>query len=155
MPNPPERLNRGELARFMRYTHQDGATGCLLWQGPTMPNGYGKHRRSPGHAERAAHRILWEHVNGPIPDGLQLDHRCRTRNCVLPEHLEPVSASENTKRQDHAERRVTQCPQGHPYDEENTRITTAGKRACRACDSARKHHSRASRVTTSATVERR
>lgn len=150
MPNPPERLNRGELARFLRLARDDGITGCLLWQGPLMPNGYGKHRRGPGHPERAAHRILWEHINGPVPDGLQLDHRCRTRNCVLPEHLEAVTPSENTRRQDHAERRVTACPQGHPYDGENTRISAAGKRVCRACDSARKHHSRALRDRTRA-----
>ncbi len=74
-----------------------------------------------------------------IQPGMQLDHLCRNRQCVNPEHLEEVTASENTRRQDHAGRRKTECPRGHPYDDGNTRINSQGKRVCRACDKARKN----------------
>lgn len=45
-----------------------------------------------------AHRVMWELKNGPVPDGLELDHLCRNRACVNPDHLEPVSHRENCMR---------------------------------------------------------
>lgn len=125
-------LNRAELARVNRLIKVD-ESGCWIWQGPRTPDGYGKHRRGPGHPERVIHRITYEHYVGPIPDGLQLDHLCRVRLCCNPEHLEPVTGSVNTDRQDHANRRKTHCPKGHEYTPENTRIDSAGKRHCRTC----------------------
>lgn len=117
-------------------------SGCWLWQGQISRNGYGRCRVGPGKPLVAAHRVSYEHYVGPIPEGLQLDHvkerGCTHRNCVNPEHLEPVTGSTNTMRQDHAERRVTECPKGHPYDEANTIITPQGHRRCRECDRARK-----------------
>ncbi len=126
-------LNRAELARMNRLIRiQDD--GCWLWLGDQTSNGYGKWQRGPGHRQRVAHRICWEHYNGPIPEGHQLDHLCRNRICVNPEHLEPVTSSENIMRQDHANRLKTECINGHSYDEKNTRISKAGKRQCRECD---------------------
>lgn len=110
---------------------------CWVWTGPQYPNGYGKHRLGPGQPERAAHRISYEHHIGPIPNGQQLDHLCRNRLCVNPSHLEPVSPSENTRRQDHANRRKTHCPQGHEYTEANTVVRPDGRRDCLACRRAR------------------
>ena len=139
MPNPKHRLNRAELARLQRLI-KIVDTGCWEWQGNTTTNGYGKWARGPGHSERAIHRITYEHYKDTaIPDGMQGDHLCRNRACCNPDHIEIVTPSENTKRQDHAERRKTECPQGHPYDAENTRLTPSGKRVCRACDRDRKH----------------
>ena len=134
-------MNRAELARWRRNVRPNLETGCWLWTGPLMPNGYGAHRVGPGWPNKAAHRLGYEHYVGPIPDGHQLDHLCRQRNCVNPEHLEPVTPSENTSRQDHAERRVVECPQGHPYDEQNT-IVRNGRRFCRECDRQRKRRTR-------------
>lgn len=138
MPYPTCAMNRGELAKFQnQYTHTPD--GCWTWKGPKTPNGYGKWRKSPGSPERAAHRISFEHHTlEEIPKGMQLDHLCRNRSCVNPEHLEIVTASENTTRQNHFHRSKTHCPKGHEYTSDNTRNTDNGRRVCRACDRERK-----------------
>jgi hypothetical protein len=73
-------------------------TGCWLWLGSDSGNGYGKVSVS-GHDEMV-HRLVWELIVGLIPEGLQLDHRCRVRRCCYPGHLEPVTPRENTIRGD-------------------------------------------------------
>lgn len=129
------RLNRAEQARLMRLIVVNNDTGCWEWKGRLNSNGYAWAQRGPGYSPRVVHRILWEHTHdAPVPAGMQLDHLCRVRNCVNPDHFEPVTASENTKRQDHANRNKTHCPKGHEYTDENTRITKEGKRVCRSCD---------------------
>ena len=139
MPLSKWRLNPSEYRRMERKIRKVPDTECWEWTGPKTPNGYGKHRKGPGHPERMTHRLMWEHANNQeIPEGLQLDHLCRNRACCNPDHMEAVTASENTRRQDHHERSVTHCPQGHEYSAENTRITPKGKRVCRECDRARK-----------------
>lgn len=138
MPHPTYILNRAELARLQRLI-KSSDDGCWEWQGLQTSNGYGKWSKGPGQRVRAIHRITWEHYkNQEVPEGQQLDHLCRNRLCCNPDHLEPVTPSENTMRQDHYERRKTHCPRGHEYDEANTRITPAGKRVCRACDRERR-----------------
>lgn len=141
-------LNYAELHRFKRnyrIAHEPNpitGTPCWVWIGRHwFPNGYGAHRTGPGKGARPAHVIAYEHHVGPVPDGLQLDHRCRNRACVNPDHLEPVTGSVNTLRQDHAGRRKTHCPRGHAYTPENTITSKDGKRRCRACDIARKRQS--------------
>ena len=79
---------------------------------------------------RYAHRVAYEHLVGQIPEGMQLDHLCRNRICVNPEHLEPVTASENRLR---ATALITECPSGHPYEGENAGLQRDGRRYCRAC----------------------
>lgn len=71
----------------------------------------------PGGA-KAAHRMAYEHFKGPIPDGLYIDHLCRVRCCVNPDHLEAVSNRENILRGVGAgaiHARQKSCPLGHPY----------------------------------------
>lgn len=150
MPLPPWSMNITELARINRKIIRDPETLCWNWTGPKTPNGYGKHRRGPGHPERMTHRLMWEHHNDQeIPEGLQLDHLCRNRACCNPAHLEPVTGSENTLRQDHAFRNKTHCPQGHEYTPANTRITPLGKRVCRECDRIRSRSKSMSRIASS------
>lgn len=69
---------------------------CWVWVGRSNRNGYGRLRVDG--VEEAAHRLVYKTFVGPIPDGMLLDHRCRTRCCVNPSHLEPVSHSVNTLR---------------------------------------------------------
>src|SRR3990167_3892348 len=61
-------------------------TGCWLWTGATRYDGYGT-RPWRGKTSAQAHRIAWEVFRGPIPDGLQVLHRCDVRCCVNPDHL--------------------------------------------------------------------
>ena len=117
--------------------------GCWLWQGAITDRGYGCFRNREG-KYRGAHRFSYEEHVGPIPDGLVLDHLCRVRNCVNPDHLEPVTAKTNSQRglggRNNAVK--THCPAGHPYTPENTYIAIPKKtglplRRCKTCHNAR------------------
>lgn len=110
---------------------------CWLWL--SAPRGIGYGGFYVGNGKTAlAHRVSYELAKGPIPGGLDLDHLCRIRLCVRPEHLEPVTAQVNNLRGvgvASANVRKSACPQGHPYDKENT-YAALGRRACRACHAA-------------------
>lgn len=75
----------------------DPETGCWLWTG-ALVRGYGRVGIPATRRTMPAHRYYWERVNGPVPDGLEMDHLCRVRACVNPDHLEPVTRSENMRR---------------------------------------------------------
>lgn len=105
-------------------------SGCWLWTGSTA-NGYGQAR--VGGKTVRAHRASYELLVGPIPEGLTLDHLCHVKNCVRPEHLEPVTAAENTRR---AHRDGLVRPRAlPPFDEEvamNVRAEAARRQITRA-----------------------
>lgn len=108
---------------------------CWLWTGWCVATGYG--RFGPWGKSRlvSAHRTAYEALVGSIPTGLEIDHLCRVRNCVNPDHLEPVTRTENMRRSDLAtgiRSARTHCPSGHPYDEANT-VRYCGRRYCRSC----------------------
>jgi hypothetical protein len=129
------------LASF--WARVDKTPTCWLWTGGTGSAGYGLARdprggRGPdgGRPKISAHRIAYELVVGPIPDGLTLDHLCRVPPCVNPAHLEPVTQFVNNHRGNgyYAKNaRKTHCPQGHPYDAANTRVNARGWRTCKTC----------------------
>lgn len=117
--------------RFWAKT--DRAGNCWLWTGSMDSCGYGMFKFDG--SMRGAHRWAWQDANGPIPDGLEIDHLCRVRNCVNPDHMECVSHAENVRRGDvgSLNRRKTHCPQGHPYSGANLGMSNAGRRQCLRC----------------------
>lgn len=100
-----------------------GSTGCLVTTGQLNNGGYGPHR----------HRWIREY--GPIPAGMDLDHLCRNRWCVNPDHLELVTRRENLARGKQSSRRdESLCRKGlHPWIEENIYIDGRGKNLCKQC----------------------
>lgn len=89
-----------DAARFWRRVEKTET--CWIWTGaPDNSLGYARFKVRDAKGERDAvmvHRWSYEEVNGPIPDGLEIDHLCRVRNCVRPSHLEAVTHTENMRR---------------------------------------------------------
>lgn len=125
--------------------------GCWRWTGHVTKTGYA--RTTYNGESRAAHRVFYEYLRGPIPEGMTLDHQCHTqdqtctggdtcphRRCVNPDHLLPMTVGENASLMYPA--RKTHCKNGHEYTEQNTQIRIENgleKRTCRRCHYERKH----------------
>lgn len=75
----------------------DPESGCWLWSKGITLGGYGT-IRTYDKPRIAAHRWYWQERHGPIPEGLQIDHLCRNRRCVNPDHMELVTSAENSRR---------------------------------------------------------
>lgn len=123
--------------RFINKVKVD-ARGCWIWLGVVDRHGYGKFRLN-GRMEKA-HRAAYVIRYGAIPAGLEIDHVCRVRRCVNPEHLRAVTKRENTligESPPAVNARKVRCVNGHPFDDRNTYIAPNGVRQCRACNAAR------------------
>lgn len=140
-------LPKSEEGRFWDKVDVGHPLGCWEWTAGIQPNGYGKFRvgsRTDGTRRQAlAHRWAYESFYGPLPEDSkgrkrvrELDHQCRNRRCVNPDHLELVTRQENQRRGQGfpgENARKTRCPQGHEYTEENTYRYPDGRRECRVC----------------------
>lgn len=144
--------------RFENYIEIIG--DCWLWQGYVNPTtgygGFGIQDDQGRWHSIDAHRVSYMLYTGPIPDGLHLDHTCHTRDncvggsscphrrCVNPDHLEAVTQQINLLRGSTLSALnalKTACPQGHPYNTENTLLFADGQRRCRICRAVMKHRS--------------
>ena len=131
----PEPSTRSVEERF--WSKVDKTEACWLWIGAKSV-GYGNFvvwsEASHVKSNVLAHRWAYEQAKGSIPQGLELDHLCRTPACVRPSHLEAVTHQENGRRGlsgiNMSSR--TACKHGHPFDESNT-LWWRGFRLCRAC----------------------
>lgn len=121
--------HRPLIDRILAKTNPEPNTGCWLWDAAINRDGYGIVGIKGRSVE--AHSALYKIVCGEVPPGLELDHKCRVRCCVNPDHLEPVTHHENMSRSSHATR--THCPSGHPYSGDNLLQSKHG-RFCRACN---------------------
>lgn len=119
-------------ARFWPKVEVDG--DCWIWRAATQRTGYGRFGMRAGWVEYA-HRVAYWLLLGEWPE-LELDHLCRRRNCVNPDHLEPVPSGVNSARGAHpnflAHRRGT-CRRGHPLTPENAYERSDGRLRCRVC----------------------
>lgn len=121
---------------FAKLTENEA--GCWIFTGSLGSTGYGNLAAGPPHVQGhkfLAHRLTYEYFITAIPEGLHIDHLCRTRACCNPWHLEPVTPKVNAERGLYAMR--THCPSGHPYSTENTAYFNRGNglvtRGCREC----------------------
>jgi hypothetical protein len=121
-------------ARFWAKVDRRGDDDCWPWRAQVTGDGYGGFYtgRTIG-----AHRVAYELVRGPIPEGLVIDHLCRNRLCVNPYHMEPVTNAENVRRgiSGYVNGFRTHCHNGHPYDAGSW--VRRGGRECKICKAAR------------------
>ncbi|GAA0970031.1 hypothetical protein GCM10009555_018240 [Acrocarpospora macrocephala] len=120
-------LERRPLAeRLWEKVQRGGEAECWVWSGPKT-NGYGViGEGGRGAPTLRVHRVAYELLVGPIPEGLHLDHLCRNRPCVNPAHLEAVTQEENNRRAGQAR---THCPHGHELPASGA----DGRRYCKTC----------------------
>lgn len=105
---------------------------CMVYNGQRTADGYGIIRINRKH--QVVHKVMWESVNGAIPEGMQLDHLCRNEPCWNPDHLEVVTPLENTLRSKNpasANSKKTHCKRGHPLSGDNLHVSTRNGRPTR------------------------
>lgn len=128
------RPRRSHVVKFMeKVSIQPG--GCWIWQGYIQSNGYGFYR----HEETSwAHRASYLILRGPIPEGLTIDHLCRVKACVNPDHLEAVTNQVNVQRA----KPWTKCATYHPTEPSRWSNRGDGRRLCLECGRVREQQRR-------------
>lgn len=125
-----ETFTKEERDRFNNFTIKGG--DCILWTGFLDKDGYGMFYFRQ--KNRRAHRVAYYSKHGDIPKGLVIDHICKNRNCVNPEHLKAVTVHENALENSNSvaalNKAKTVCKFGHPFDKKYGK-----QRYCSICQS--------------------
>ena len=138
-PCPDMRAHEAEVLALVKERSIANASGCWEWTG---------HRNSLGYGEACfdgrvwiVTRLLWCATKGAFDPVLDICHECDNPPCVNPGHIWPGSRSANIKDSVEKERHflaeITHCKRGHPLEGDNLYLTSAGKRACKACQRGR------------------
>ncbi len=129
-------MTPGELPpRFAKKLKVNQESGCWDWQAGVDGGGYGMYQERSRKSTRA-HRYSFSFLVSPIPDSMVLDHLCRNRSCVNPDHLEVVTIKENVMRGEGAcaeNARKTHCVNGHSLSGENIYKNQGNRRVCKVC----------------------
>jgi HNH endonuclease len=114
------------------WTKVEKTDSCWLWTAAKDPKGYGRffYTKNGKRIRSGAHQYAYIRFVGPIPPGHELDHLCRNRACVRPDHLEVVTHGDNVRRGLQGNLR-THCPRGHPLD--GGRTPGNSQRYCLTC----------------------
>jgi hypothetical protein len=128
-----------------RFANKTGPTagGCVEWLASKNAQGYGTFWLDG--EPRLAHRVAWSWARGEIAGGLEVNHRCRNKGCVNPEHMELLSKPDHGALSALAASSKNECVRGHAYAPENTYRTPAGRRQCVECKRAAVRRHRAMR----------
>lgn len=134
VPACPERVSASGLcSEHLMLSKIEPEDGCWVWTSSFNGDGYAQF------SSKRVHRRVYELAVGPIAEGMVLDHLCRNRGCVNPDHLEVVTVRENTLRGEGPSARFARaahCVKGHEFTAENTRRIAGGYRVCKTCASA-------------------
>lgn len=130
----PTTLEPKDSARIFGRVNLDGYDDCWEWQGPLSRGGYGiTHLKSMSTVQ--VHRLSYSVMVGPIPTGLVIDHLCKNRKCVNPNHLEPVTDRENVYRANPSAVQMNvdenRCANGHIYTDVKPEVDRS--RRCMTC----------------------
>lgn len=132
------------VERLLARVEVNPDSGCWEWRGALTWGGYGRigGRVNGKRKTLLTHRVAYAEMVTPIPDGLQIDHLCRVRHCCNPDHLEPVTPRENTRRAPHIAK--AECKRGHSYAQHG-HVDKTGRRHCRECHNAMERAARAAK----------
>ena len=123
---------------FWSYVNKRPTNGCWNWAGGKSKHGYGSFFVDRNRRSARVHRVAWELLRGHIPEDLTIDHLCKNKLCVNPDHMEIVTRSINSSRG--AGGQKTHCRNGHALTPDNL-VKVAKRpnfRACRECTKARR-----------------